>query len=52
MALKIETKRVQIEAEAVEKKNGAPKVEVLGKMGEMSLGKNGGADRKPTARQS
>lgn len=29
-----------------------PRIEVLGKMSELMRGKNGGADAKPTARQS
>ena len=28
-----------------------PRIEILGKMGELKRGKNGGADAKPVARQ-
>lgn len=48
MALKVETNRKK----ELVLKEVAPKIEVLGKMGEMSLGKNGGRDASPTARQS
>ena len=48
MSLKVETNRKK----EVVAKERAPKVEVLGKMGELMRGKNGGSDRKPAARQS
>lgn len=52
MSLKIETKPIRSEERLVERLKGEPKVEVLGKMGELMKGKNGGADAKPTSRQS
>ncbi len=52
MSLKIEAKTIRDEVKLDEKLKGEPKVEILGKMGELMKGKNGGADAKPTSRQS
>ncbi len=52
MSLKIEAKMIRAEVRLVEKLKGEPMVEVLGKMGKLMRGKNGGGDASPTKRQS